>query len=67
MEKNRFDYSSTLYKGYLIKVTIKCNKCGHIFKQTPKQHLKGVGCIKCRNLNRISILQTFIKKAEKST
>ena len=65
MEKNRFDYSSTLYKGYLIKVTIKCNKCGHIFKQTPKQHLKGVGCIKCRNLNRISILQTFIKKAEK--
>ena len=24
--KNRFDYSSTLYKGYLIKVTIKCNK-----------------------------------------
>lgn len=63
--KNRFDYSSTLYKGYLIKVTIKCNKCGHIFKQTPKQHLKGVGCIKCRNLNRISTLQAFIKKAEK--
>jgi hypothetical protein len=46
---DKYDYSQVEYKGFKRKVTIKCNKCGHIFQQTPNGHIgKQGGCPKCR-------------------
>ena len=35
------------YKNSQTKVIITCNTCHHIFEQTPYNHLRGKGCIKC--------------------
>ncbi|MCD8208245.1 MAG: hypothetical protein LUD72_09945 [Bacteroidales bacterium] len=45
--KDRYDYSKVDYKESSSKVTIKCNKCGHTFTQTPNKHLSGCGCPLC--------------------
>lgn len=44
---DKYDYSLVDYKHCKQKVRIKCNKCGHIFEQTPDSHLQGQGCSKC--------------------
>lgn len=44
-----FDYSKTKYKKASEKVSIKCKKCGNVFKQTPTRHLQGYGCRNCAN------------------
>lgn len=41
-----YDYSNVVFKAYQRKVEIKCEKHG-VFVQTPKSHLKGVGCKQC--------------------
>ena len=43
----KFDYSKVDYKNSQTKVIITCNTCHHIFEQTPYNHLRGKGCIKC--------------------
>lgn len=43
-----YDYSNVKYKSAHDKVDIICKIHG-TFKQTPHEHLKGYGCIKCRN------------------
>ena len=45
---NRYDYSLVDYNGQLSKVKIICKIHG-MFEQTPKAHLIGQGCKKCRN------------------
>lgn len=42
----KFDYSLTKYKGVKNKIKIKCPQ-GHIFEQSPNDHLNGHGCKKC--------------------
>lgn len=44
---DRFDYSLVRYKSSRLKVDIKCNKCGVVFSQAPKWHLRGHGCPRC--------------------
>lgn len=44
---NNYDYSLVEYQNCKTPITIKCNKCGHIFEQTPDKHLSGQGCPKC--------------------
>lgn len=45
---NRYDYSSTYYKGFNKHVTIICKKHG-VFKQRPSDHIfNGNGCPKCK-------------------
>lgn len=44
---DKFDYSITQYKGVKEKVKIKCPN-GHIFEQSPNDHLNGHGCKKCK-------------------
>jgi very-short-patch-repair endonuclease len=46
----KYDYSITNYLNNLKKVDIICKKHG-IFSQSPKDHLKGHGCIKCSNFS----------------
>ena len=43
---NKYDYSLSLYDGFLKKITIVCKKHGK-FQQSPSHHLHGWGCQKC--------------------
>ena len=43
---SKFDYSKTIYKNSYTKVTITCPIHGD-FEQTPLQHLRGNGCVRC--------------------
>lgn len=45
---DNYDYSLSNYITSEIKIKIKCNKCGHIFKQKPWSHLQNHGCPKCK-------------------
>ena len=47
IHKDKFNYSQVVYKNSQTKVIITCNTCGHTFEQTPNNHLRGKGCIKC--------------------
>ncbi len=65
----KFDYSNVVYVRKSTKVKIVCQNHG-VFEQTPHGHLKGRGCLKCRNEN-TSLRQTqnkedFIFKARKA-
>lgn len=42
----KYTYENFVYVGMDDKSTITCQKHGN-FEQTPKEHLKGVGCFKC--------------------
>lgn len=44
---NKYDYSAVDYKNKKTKVIIICPKHGE-FRQIPKNHLNGAGCMKCR-------------------
>lgn len=43
----KFNYQFVDYKNNLTKIKIKCNDCGTIFYQKPKQHLLGTNCRIC--------------------
>ena len=45
---NKYDYSQVDYKGWNIKVKIICPIHGE-FYQSPSDHLKGHGCVRCGN------------------
>ena len=47
IHEDKFNYSQVVYKNSQTKVIITCNTCGHTFEQTPNNHLRGKGCIKC--------------------
>lgn len=44
---DRYDYSKSKYEGTHTKITITCKKHGD-FLQYPADHIRGVGCPKCR-------------------
>lgn len=66
---NKYDYSKVEYINNHTKICIVCQKHGE-FWQTPEQHLKGCGCVKCGRIQqwdkreRIS-LKEFINRANK--
>lgn len=64
---NKYDYNNVVYKNYKYKVNIICPEHGE-FCQLPGNHLKGEGCIKCRNVemakNRADTIDQFIEKAK---
>jgi hypothetical protein len=47
IHNDTYDYSNVNYKGHLINVKIVCKLHGE-FYQTPKCHVRGHGCPKCR-------------------
>lgn len=59
---DKYDYSKTKYSNRKSKVTIICPKHG-IFKQAAYSHLRGCGCKKCSNKNKLTT-EEFIKKAK---
>lgn len=56
---NRYDYSKSIYKHALDKITIICPKHGE-FNQIADVHLRGRGCNKCR-YDYLSKLKTYDK------
>lgn len=46
IHNNKYNYSLTVYKNTITKITIICPNHGE-FKQTPNGHLQGRGCPKC--------------------
>ena len=60
---NFFNYDLVKYKDYQTKVKIICPVHG-TFEQSPKQHFKNIGCLKCKNeINMSNSLDNFKKKA----
>jgi len=47
IHRNRYDYNLVDYINEYKKIKIKCNNCGLIFEQIPKNHLKYQGCKRC--------------------
>jgi hypothetical protein len=64
---DKYDYSKVIYKTSVDKVIIICKMHGE-FEQTPDNHLRGNGCIKCQYLNQglksRKSTDDFIKKAK---
>jgi len=58
---NKYNYSLVNYIKHDTKVEIICEIHG-IFKQSPKSHLKGHGCGKCKGVEKLNS-ETFIRKA----
>ena len=63
---DKYDYSKVEYINTMTKVCIICPKHGE-FWQIPNSHLKGFGCIKCKNQqlskNKTLSKEQFIEKA----
>lgn len=59
---NRFDYSNVLYVNNRTKIQLYCLQCNRTFHQTPDSHLKGIGCSRCKNIERITI-DSFLQKS----
>jgi hypothetical protein len=59
----KFNYSLIDYKDYRKKVKIICPE-GHIFEQTPANHLSGNGCSICKKQNNVHRRSGFIKLAK---
>lgn len=63
---NRYDYSKVEYVNNKTKVCIICPEHGE-FWQTPKNHLKGQGCVKCKYKKHSESLklttEQFVEKA----
>ncbi len=60
---NKYNYPDRNYINNITLISIECPEHG-IFKQTPGNHLKGVGCSKCSG-NRKLTASEFIDKANK--
>lgn len=69
---NKYDYSLVEYKGRYELVTIKCNTCGTIFSQNPRNHICGLqgGCPTCRYKHtaksETTPFEDFIRKAKET-
>jgi len=44
---DKYDYSTVFYTNSSTKVSIYCNTCNNMFKQTPGKHVYGRGCPSC--------------------
>ena len=60
--EGKYDYSKVIYKNNKSKVTIICPEHGE-FLQSPNKHLKGQGCPKCKEDEKRSSTEQFIRKA----
>ncbi|MFW6225878.1 MAG: hypothetical protein ACOC3V_02865 [bacterium] len=59
---DKYDYSLVKYNGIDNKVNLICPEHGE-FKQSPKNHMNGQGCTKCKNNKRL-LNHDFINKSK---
>jgi hypothetical protein len=57
---NFYNYSKVMYKNNTTKVIITCPKHGD-FEQIPKDHLSGIGCLKCAD--KTLTIEDFIQRS----
>lgn len=62
---DKYTYDLVKYVNSITKVKILCNDCNNTFLLNPNQHLLGVGCRVCANLNKKSNKEEFVKKSKK--
>ena len=62
---NKYNYDLVKYVNSRTKVKILCNDCNNTFLINPNNHLSGVGCSVCANLNKKSNKEEFVKKSKK--
>ena len=62
---NKYNYDLVKYVNSRTKIKILCNDCNNTFLLNPNQHLSGVGCSVCANLNKKSNKEEFVKKSKK--
>jgi hypothetical protein len=61
---DKFDYSGVIYKDSHTPTQLKCNVCGHKFKQSYNGHIRQKqGCPKCAGM--LVTLESFIESARK--
>lgn len=60
----RYGYSLTRYTKAKEHVEIVCRTCGHCFRQTPDDHLRGKGCAKCAG-NHKRTQEDFVEDSRK--
>ena len=53
------------YKGSYIKTRVRCLKCANEWNATPKELLKGTGCLKCYRIKQFDGQEEFQKKVAK--
>lgn len=52
------------YRKDCIKVTMKCNKCGQLFKATPSNLLRSKGCPFCKSSRGEKCVRKYLKKKD---
>jgi hypothetical protein len=58
---SNYDYSFVDYKRAHSYISLKCNKCGHLFKIMPNEHLKGKGCPRCNESHLENEIRLFLE------
>ena len=58
-----YDYSIVEFKNMDTKVAIVHKRCGKLFFQTPKNHLRGHGCPICKRKKKLKTNEEFIQQA----
>lgn len=65
---DKYRYDKSVYKGWEKEVTIYCHTHGY-FSQLAGNHIKGEGCPKCANYDRVSwkrdSVSSFVEKAKR--
>lgn len=63
VHKNKYDYSTSVYKGIKEDISVICSKHGE-FITTVDRHLRGSGCPSCMPNKKSNTIE-FVQKAEK--
>ena len=59
---NNYDLPIESYRNNKTKIKHRCTKCGYIYVQSPKDHLKGKGCPICNQSHGERFIQTYLDK-----
>jgi Zn finger protein HypA/HybF involved in hydrogenase expression len=65
-DKFEYPFLKNEFNGSYSRISIRCKKCGDVFKQNVFLHLRGCGCKKCAISNRRMKEHEFIKKAKET-
>lgn len=57
---DKYDYSKSTYENTNCKITIICSKHGE-FKQSPRDHVGGAGCPRCRASKGESLIRNYLE------
>ena len=57
-----YDFPIEEYINIKTKIKHRCTKCGYIYVQSPKDHLKGKGCPICNQSHGERFIQTYLDK-----